>query len=86
MLMAIILVHWGRFWNTENGVEYHLVLIGAALAVAIGGPGAYSLGAALGVALPAPATFLVGLVLVLVGAAVAQATRAPAPQEVHQPT
>ena len=86
MLMAIILAHWGRFWNTENGVEYQLVLIGAALAVAIGGPGAYSLGAALGVALPAPATFLVGLVLVLVGAAVAQATRAPAPQEVHQPT
>ena len=86
MLMAIILVHWGRFWNTENGVEYHLVLITAALAVAIGGPGAYSLDAALGVALPAPASLLVGLALVLVGVAVALATRAPAPQEVHQPT
>ena len=86
MLMAIILAHWGRFWNTENGVEYHLVLIAAALAVAIGGPGAYSLDAALGVALPAPASLLVGLALVLVGVAVALATRAPAPQEVHQPT
>jgi len=52
--------------------------------VAIGGPGAYSLDAALGVALPAPATLLVGLVLVLVGAAVALATRAPAPREVQQ--
>ena len=86
MLMAIILAHWGRFWNTENGVEYHLVLIAAALAVAIGGPGAYSLDAALGVALPAPASLLVGLALVLVGVAVALATRAPALQQVHQPT
>ena len=86
MLMAIILAHWGRFWNTENGVEYHLVLIAAALAVAIGGPGAYALDAALGVALPAPASLLVGLALVLVGIAVALATRAPVPQEVHQPT
>ena len=86
MLMAIILAHWGRFWNTDNGVEYHLVLIAAALAVAIGGPGAYSLDAALGVTLPAPASLLVGLALVLVGVAVALATRAPAPQEVHQTT
>ena len=84
MLMAIILAHWPRFWMSENGIEYHLVLIAAALAVAIGGPGAYSLDAALGVALPAPATFLVGLALVLVGVAVALATRAPAPREVHQ--
>jgi putative oxidoreductase len=86
MLMAIILAHWPRFWNTDNGIEYHLVLIAAVFAVAVGGSGAYSLDAALGIALPSPSTFLIGLVLVLVGAAVALATRTPAPQEVQQPT
>jgi putative oxidoreductase len=85
MLMAVILVHWPRLWMTHNGIEYHLVLIAAALAVAIGGPGAYSLDAALGLALPAPATLLVGLALVLVGVAVALATRTPATAEVAAP-
>jgi putative oxidoreductase len=61
MLMAIVLVHWGRLWITENGTEYHLVLIASSLAVAIAGPGAFSLDAAFGIALPAPATLLVGL-------------------------
>jgi len=78
MLMAMILVHWPRFWNTDGGVEYHLVLIASALAVAIAGPGAYSLDAALGIALPAPATLLAGLALVVVGIVVALVTRAPA--------
>jgi putative oxidoreductase len=84
MLMAVILVHWPRLWMTDNGIEYHLVLIAAALSVAIGGPGAYSLDAALGVTLPEPATLLIGLGLVVFGAAVALATRAPEPGEAQQ--
>ncbi len=84
MLMAIVLVHWPRFWVTDNGIEYSLVLIAAALAAAIGGPGSYSLDAALGISLPAPATFLVGLALVLVGIVIALVTRAPEPREAHQ--
>jgi putative oxidoreductase len=78
MLMAIILVHWPRLWATEGGLEYPLVLLTVATAVAIAGPGAYSLDAVLGIALPAPSTFLVGLGLVLIGALVALATRTPA--------
>ena len=78
MLVAIVLVHWGRLWVTENGIEYQLVLIASALAVAMTGPGAYSLDAALGIALPAPATLLAGLVVVIVGVAVVVATRTPA--------
>src|SRR4051794_5157915 len=78
MLMAMILAHWPRFWNTDGGIEYHLVLIASALAVATAGPGAYSLDAALGIALPAPASLLVGLVLVVVGIVIALVTRAPA--------
>jgi putative oxidoreductase len=79
MLMAVILAHWPRFWVTDNGIEYHLVLIAAAVAVALAGPGVYSLDAVLGIVLPAPAAFLGGLVLVLAGVVVALATRAPAP-------
>src|SRR3712207_1389402 len=67
MLVASILVHWPRFWDTDSGIEYPLVLIAAALAVAIAGPGAYSLDAALGIALPAPTSLLVGLALVVFG-------------------
>ena len=75
MLMALILAHWPRFWVTENGIEYPLVLLTVALAVALPGPGAYSLDAALGLTLPAPATLLGGLTAVLVGAVAALATR-----------
>jgi putative oxidoreductase len=85
MLMAIILVHWGQLWASNNGIEYHLVLLAAVTAVALAGPGAYSLDAALGIALPAPASFLVGLILVLVGVATALATRAPAGAEAPAP-
>ena len=78
MVMAMILAHWPRFWATDNGLEYHLVLIASTVAVALGGPGAYSLDAALGIALPAPTSFVVGLALVLIGTVVALATRSPA--------
>jgi putative oxidoreductase len=78
MLTAIILTHWPRIWVAENGFEYNLVLITAAAAIAIAGPGAYSLDAVLGLAVPAPATFLVGLALVLAGVALVLATRRPA--------
>ena len=87
MLIAIILVHWGHLWAIENGIEYDLVLIASALAVALVGPGAYSLDAAFGIALPEPATLLIGLVLVIVGLVVALVTRARvAPATVQQDT
>jgi putative oxidoreductase len=78
MLIAIMLVHWGHLWAIENGIEYDLVLIASALAVALVGPGAYSLDAAFGIALPEPATLLLGLVLVIAGVVVVLVTRAPA--------
>lgn len=86
MLMAIILAHWPHLWAADNGIEYHLVLIAAALAIAFGGPGAYSLDAALHVALPAATAFYVGLLLVIVGVLVALATRLPAQAEATAPT
>ena len=78
MLVAVALVHWGRLWLIENGIEYDLVLIASALTVALVGPGAYSLDVAFGIALPEPATLLIGLVLVIVGVVAVLVTRAPA--------
>lgn len=46
MLVAIIKVHGANgFWSTQNGYEYNAVLIIAALAVAVIGPGAFSIDA-----------------------------------------
>src|SRR3954447_1973139 len=48
MAMGIILAHWPRFFNSQRGLEYPLVLLLGALAVGVGGPGAYALDALLG--------------------------------------
>jgi putative oxidoreductase len=77
MLMAIITVHWPRFFNTNRGLEFPLVLLGMSLSAAISGPGAYSLDAWLGLSLPEPLTLIVGLVLVVGGTVLALATRLP---------
>lgn len=46
MLVAIFKVHGANgFWSTANGYEYNAVLIVAAIAVAVIGPGALSLDA-----------------------------------------
>src|SRR4051794_23130395 len=55
MLMALT-VHWPRFWAMDNGIEYPLVLLTAALALGLTGAGAYSLDQALNVRLPEPLT------------------------------
>jgi putative oxidoreductase len=79
MLMAIIVAHWPRFWAMDNGIEYPLVLLAAAVGLGLIGPGAYSLDAALSTTLPHPAALLVSPVLALIGVVVALATRAPVP-------
>jgi putative oxidoreductase len=72
MLAAVATVHWAKgLWITNGGFEYNLVLIAVAVALALGGPGTYSLDHAFGIALPEPQTLLIGLAAVLVGMGVA---------------
>ncbi|MBX3013545.1 MAG: DoxX family protein [Caldilineaceae bacterium] len=79
MAVAAIGAHWGRFFVTNQGMEYPIVIAAAALATVISGSGAYSLDAVLGLHFPEPLTSVGGLILVVVGVALAFGTRAPAP-------
>ncbi len=46
MLMAVAKVHLAKgFWNTGGGYEYNLIIMAAALAIGLAGPGAYALDA-----------------------------------------
>ncbi|HEY3085264.1 MAG TPA: DoxX family protein [Candidatus Dormibacteraeota bacterium] len=86
MLVAIALVHWPKgFWTTKGGYEFNLSILAAIAAIALIGPGAYSLDSALGIHLPEPLTLVVGTVLVLVGVGVALGTRAPVPAAETKP-
>jgi putative oxidoreductase len=68
MLVAIATVHLPKgFWVTKGGFEFNLTLIAVAVALALTGPGAYSLDSALGIHLPEPATLIVGTIALIVG-------------------
>jgi putative oxidoreductase len=66
MATATVLVHWPRLWAADNGVEVPVINSTAAIAVALVGPGVYSLDALLGIAVPEVVSRLV-LALVLIG-------------------
>jgi putative oxidoreductase len=78
MLVAIATVHWANgFWAGKRGYEFNLTLLAAAIAVALSGPGKYSLDQALGLHLPEPITVIVGFIAVIVGVAATLASRSP---------
>lgn len=68
MLVAIATVHLPKgFWVTKGGFEFNVTLIAVAVALALTGPGAYSLDNALGIHLPEPATLIVGTIALIAG-------------------
>src|ERR1700738_3922817 len=68
MLVAIATVHFPRgFFVTKGGYEFNLTLIAAVAALALTGPGAYSLDAALRVHLPEPISLIVGTIALIIG-------------------
>ena len=68
MLTATVKVHWTKgLFGTNGGYELPLTNIAAAAAVALVGPGLYSLDALFGIGLPEPLTFVAGLVVVIAG-------------------
>jgi putative oxidoreductase len=86
MLVAIATVHWANgFWNGKRGYEFNLTLLGSVAALALTGPGTYSLDQALGIHLPEPLTLLVATVAVLAGVGVTLGTRTPAPAPETKP-
>jgi putative oxidoreductase len=70
--------HWGKpIWATSGGGEFPLTNIAIATALALAGPGRYSLDAALGTRLP---RWLVAIGAVKLAIGVAYAVTRPAPQ------
>jgi len=86
MLVAIATVHLPRgFWVGKGGYEYNIALLGAVAALALTGPGVYSLDHALGIHLPEPVSVLIGTIALIVGVAVTLATRSPQPAPENKP-
>ncbi len=78
MIMAIIKGHWGKgLWAHKGGWELALTYLVVALALALTGPGAYSLDSVLGITLSEPISIGGGLVLVISGVAVALLGQVP---------
>ncbi|HSS93443.1 MAG TPA: DoxX family protein [Candidatus Dormibacteraeota bacterium] len=82
MLVAIVTVHLSKgFWVAKGGYEFNLAILASVAALALTGPGAYSLDAALKINLPEPLTVIVATILLIVGVGVSLGTRAPRPAE-----
>ena len=85
MAMATFKAHWGKpIWVTSGGAELPLTNIAVAVAVALAGPGAYSVDAAAGITVPSIVTAIVAIVAALsivIGVAMRPSSEAGARRE-----
>jgi putative oxidoreductase len=78
MLVAVATVHWPNgFWNTKRGYEFNLSLLASVTALALIGPGTYSLDQAIGIHLPEPLTVIAGTIALIAGVGGTLASRSP---------
>lgn len=74
-LTATMIVHWAKGpFNTEGGYEQTLTNLGVAVAVALAGPGRYSVDRLFGISLPARVAIVL-TILTLLGVVVAIGSR-----------
>jgi putative oxidoreductase len=86
MLVAIATVHFPRgFFVTKGGYEFNLTLIAAVTALALTGPGAYSLDAALRLHLPEPISLIAGTIALIIGVSATLLSRSPQPDAAPKP-
>jgi putative oxidoreductase len=85
MLMGLIKMHWPNgLWVDKGGYEYPLLLVLISLAVALFGPGVYSIDALINFALPLSLTligFVLSAIVVFVGVAISHQGQAVGQQE-----
>jgi putative oxidoreductase len=85
MLVAIATVHLAKgLWASKGGFEFNLSLIVAAAALALTGPGQYSLDSALGIHLPEPLSLIVGTIALIAGVSATLLSRSPQPDSQSQ--
>lgn len=78
MIVALVTVKaQNGFWERDGGYEYNLAVIGAAVAIAMIGPGPWSVDAALAPALLRPGVFYLALLICLGVAGFALLRRTP---------
>ena len=81
MIVAMATVHWSHgFFQTGNGIELTLLYAVAAIAMALTGPGLFSLDAVLGLHFTAPAVLIVLAAGIIGGFGNLALRRAPAPK------
>jgi putative oxidoreductase len=87
MIVAIATVHWKNgFFNSNGGYEFNLLIIAAALALAITGPGTISIDHLAGWNLAGPEWGLAALAVSAVAAASVLAMRRPQPEQPREET
>jgi putative oxidoreductase len=85
MLVAIATVHLAKgFWASKGGFEFNLSLIVPAAALAVTGPGQYSVDSALGIHLPEPLSLIVGTIALIAGVSATLLSRSPQPDSQSQ--
>lgn len=78
MFVAVATVHWPNgFWNTQRGYEFNLSLLASVAALALIGPGTYSVDQAIGIRLPEPLTMIIGTIALIAGVGATLASRSP---------